>query len=203
MGFGNIVSMFIVFMCINWHDAPTRHPARGECAVRGQTNAPHLEYSPYRDAWSPAPPASLAPQRGGLPARAARGRGVPALSALRVALQRGADRPAAAGDPIVRRPDAASSRDVGMTPRRVQTVGYLVWHLSPKWRIAVDRALRQFGLTHAHYLVLAGRVSRLERIARRPIDSFLSRRLVSERPHYDPRSTRPSACLVEEQSKGV
>jgi len=34
-----------------------------------------------------------------------------------------------------------------MTPRRVQTVGYLVWHLSPKWRIAVDRALRQFGLT--------------------------------------------------------
>ena len=21
MGFGNIVSMFIVFMCINWHDA--------------------------------------------------------------------------------------------------------------------------------------------------------------------------------------
>ncbi len=41
-----------------------------------------------------------------------------------------------------------------MTPRRVQTVGYLVWLLSTKWRIAVDRALKQFGLTHAHYLVL-------------------------------------------------
>ena len=41
-----------------------------------------------------------------------------------------------------------------MTPRRVRTVGYLVWHLSTKWRIAVDRALKQFGLTHAHYLAL-------------------------------------------------
>src|SRR5215204_5012284 len=42
-----------------------------------------------------------------------------------------------------------------MTPRRVQTVGYLLWHLSLKWRVAVDRALNQFGLTHAHYLLLA------------------------------------------------
>jgi DNA-binding MarR family transcriptional regulator len=41
-----------------------------------------------------------------------------------------------------------------MTPRRVQTAGYLVWHLSTKWRVAVDRALNRFGLTHAHYLVL-------------------------------------------------
>lgn len=41
-----------------------------------------------------------------------------------------------------------------MTPRRVQTAGYLVWHLSTKWRVAVDRALHGFGLTHAHYLVL-------------------------------------------------
>jgi DNA-binding MarR family transcriptional regulator len=40
------------------------------------------------------------------------------------------------------------------TPRRVQTAGYLVWHLSTKWRVAVDRALHRFGLTHAHYLVL-------------------------------------------------
>jgi DNA-binding MarR family transcriptional regulator len=29
-----------------------------------------------------------------------------------------------------------------------------VWHLSTKWRVAVDRALNRFGLTHAHYLVL-------------------------------------------------
>jgi DNA-binding MarR family transcriptional regulator len=42
-----------------------------------------------------------------------------------------------------------------MTPRRVQTVGYLLWHLSIKWRVAVDRALNRFGLTHAHYLLLA------------------------------------------------
>jgi len=41
-----------------------------------------------------------------------------------------------------------------MTPKRVQTAGYLVWHLSTKWRVAVDRALKRFGLTHAHYLVL-------------------------------------------------
>jgi len=41
-----------------------------------------------------------------------------------------------------------------MTPPRVQTAGYLVWHLSTKWRVAVDRALHRFGLTHAHYLVL-------------------------------------------------
>jgi DNA-binding MarR family transcriptional regulator len=41
-----------------------------------------------------------------------------------------------------------------MMPRRVQTVGYLLWHLSTKWRVAVDRALNRFGLTHAHYLLL-------------------------------------------------
>jgi DNA-binding MarR family transcriptional regulator len=38
---------------------------------------------------------------------------------------------------------------------RVQTVGYLVWHLSIKWRVAVDRALSPLGLTHAHYSLLA------------------------------------------------
>src|SRR4051794_32183883 len=41
-----------------------------------------------------------------------------------------------------------------MAPQRVQTPGYLIWHLSTKWRVAVDRALRGLGLTHAHYLVL-------------------------------------------------
>jgi DNA-binding MarR family transcriptional regulator len=42
------------------------------------------------------------------------------------------------------------------TPRRVHTgAGYLIWHLSIKWRVAVDRALRRLGLTHAHYLLLA------------------------------------------------
>ena len=42
-----------------------------------------------------------------------------------------------------------------MIPRRVETVGYLLWHLSLKWRVAADRVLNRFGLTHAHYLLLA------------------------------------------------
>jgi DNA-binding MarR family transcriptional regulator len=42
-----------------------------------------------------------------------------------------------------------------MAKQRVSTVGYLVWQLSIKWRIAVDRALRPLGLTHAHYSLLA------------------------------------------------
>jgi DNA-binding MarR family transcriptional regulator len=40
-------------------------------------------------------------------------------------------------------------------PPRVRTVGYLLWHLSLRWRVAVDRALNGRGLTHAHYLLLA------------------------------------------------
>ena len=39
--------------------------------------------------------------------------------------------------------------------RRVPTAGYLVWHLSLKWRVAVDRALSPLGLTHTHYSLLA------------------------------------------------
>ncbi|WP_132125528.1 MarR family winged helix-turn-helix transcriptional regulator [Actinocrispum wychmicini] len=35
------------------------------------------------------------------------------------------------------------------------TPGYLVWRLSNKWRVSVDRALVSFGLTHAQYVVLA------------------------------------------------
>ena len=42
-----------------------------------------------------------------------------------------------------------------MMPARVRTVGYLLWHLSTRWRVAVDRALHRYGLTHAHYLLLA------------------------------------------------
>jgi len=54
-----------------------------------------------------------------------------------------------------------------MTPPRVQTAGYLVWHLSTKWRVAVDRALNRFGLTHAHYLVL-GSLSEFSRGGAKP-----------------------------------
>ncbi|MFE9426799.1 MarR family winged helix-turn-helix transcriptional regulator [Kitasatospora sp. NPDC006697] len=35
------------------------------------------------------------------------------------------------------------------------TAGYLVWSLSTKWRVAVDRAVAPLGLTHAQYVVLA------------------------------------------------
>jgi DNA-binding MarR family transcriptional regulator len=38
---------------------------------------------------------------------------------------------------------------------RVPSVGYLVWRLSNRWRVSVDRALSPLGLTHAHYALLA------------------------------------------------
>ncbi|MGW5636870.1 MarR family winged helix-turn-helix transcriptional regulator [Streptomyces sp. NPDC003832] len=33
--------------------------------------------------------------------------------------------------------------------------GYLVWRLSTKWRVAVDRAVAPLGLTHAQYALVA------------------------------------------------
>ncbi|WP_243640142.1 MarR family winged helix-turn-helix transcriptional regulator [Streptacidiphilus pinicola] len=44
-----------------------------------------------------------------------------------------------------------SESDAPMGP----TPGYLVWRLSMKWRVAVDRALVAQGLTHAQYSLLA------------------------------------------------
>ena len=35
------------------------------------------------------------------------------------------------------------------------TPGYLVWRLSTKWRVAVDRAVAPLGLTHAQYALVA------------------------------------------------
>lgn len=35
------------------------------------------------------------------------------------------------------------------------TPGFLVWRLSTKWRVAVDRALAPLGLTHAQYALVA------------------------------------------------
>ncbi|GAA2797546.1 MarR family winged helix-turn-helix transcriptional regulator [Streptomyces showdoensis] len=35
------------------------------------------------------------------------------------------------------------------------TAGFLVWRLSMKWRVAVDRALTPLGMTHAQYAVMA------------------------------------------------
>jgi MarR family transcriptional regulator, organic hydroperoxide resistance regulator len=41
------------------------------------------------------------------------------------------------------------------TGDRRPTTGSLIWHLSLKWRGAVDRALAPLGLTHAQYVLLA------------------------------------------------
>ncbi|MFJ8106025.1 MarR family winged helix-turn-helix transcriptional regulator [Streptomyces sp. NPDC096132] len=35
------------------------------------------------------------------------------------------------------------------------TPGYLVWRLSTKWRVAVDRAVAPLGLTHAQYSLVS------------------------------------------------
>ncbi|MGW1185026.1 MarR family winged helix-turn-helix transcriptional regulator [Streptomyces drozdowiczii] len=35
------------------------------------------------------------------------------------------------------------------------TPGFLVWRLSMKWRVAIDRALAPLGLTHAQYSLVA------------------------------------------------
>lgn len=37
----------------------------------------------------------------------------------------------------------------------MSTPGHLIWRLSTKWRVAVDRALAPQGLTHAQYVFLA------------------------------------------------
>jgi MarR family transcriptional regulator, organic hydroperoxide resistance regulator len=47
------------------------------------------------------------------------------------------------------------------------TPGHLVWRLSMKWRVAVDRALAPLGLTHAQYVLLASLYA-IESAGRRP-----------------------------------
>jgi MarR family transcriptional regulator, organic hydroperoxide resistance regulator len=53
------------------------------------------------------------------------------------------------------------------------TPGYLVWRLSMKWRVAVDRALAPLGLTHAQYVLLSSLYG-LERAGRRPTQRELA-----------------------------
>ncbi|GGW89573.1 MarR family winged helix-turn-helix transcriptional regulator [Streptomyces chryseus] len=47
------------------------------------------------------------------------------------------------------------------------TPGFLVWRLSMRWRVAVDRALGPLGLTHAQYSLLASLLG-MEHAGRRP-----------------------------------
>ncbi|MEV7443267.1 MarR family transcriptional regulator [Streptomyces sp. NPDC091204] len=41
------------------------------------------------------------------------------------------------------------------SPTEGATAGFLVWRLSTKWRVAVDRAVAPPGLTHAQYALMA------------------------------------------------
>ncbi|REE96708.1 MarR family winged helix-turn-helix transcriptional regulator [Thermomonospora umbrina] len=45
--------------------------------------------------------------------------------------------------------------------------GYLLWHVSLRWRVATDRALAPLGLTHAQYALVASLYS-MERGGARP-----------------------------------
>jgi MarR family transcriptional regulator, organic hydroperoxide resistance regulator len=47
------------------------------------------------------------------------------------------------------------------------TPGFLVWRLSMKWRVAVDRAVAPLGLTHAQYSLVASLFG-MHRAGRRP-----------------------------------
>jgi DNA-binding MarR family transcriptional regulator len=53
------------------------------------------------------------------------------------------------------------------------TPGFLVWRLSMKWRVAVDRALAPLGLTHAQYSLL-GSLSGMQRSGHRPTQRELA-----------------------------
>jgi MarR family transcriptional regulator, organic hydroperoxide resistance regulator len=51
--------------------------------------------------------------------------------------------------------EIVSMYSIDMSEERMPTPGFLVWRLSMKWRVAVDRAVGPLGLTHAQYSVLA------------------------------------------------
>ena len=51
--------------------------------------------------------------------------------------------------------EIVSMYSVDVPEERAPTPGFLVWRLSMKWRVAVDRAVAPLGLTHAEYSVLS------------------------------------------------
>ncbi|MEU9094452.1 MarR family winged helix-turn-helix transcriptional regulator [Streptomyces sp. NPDC087901] len=53
------------------------------------------------------------------------------------------------------------------------TPGFLVWRLSMKWRVAIDRALGPLGLTHAQYSLL-GSLLGMQRAGLRPSQRALA-----------------------------
>ncbi|MGW8887169.1 MarR family winged helix-turn-helix transcriptional regulator [Streptomyces sp. NPDC055749] len=60
-----------------------------------------------------------------------------------------------------------SSTDGTSRPPAGPTPGFLVWRLSMKWRVGVDRTLAPLGLTHAQYSLL-GSLLDLQRDGTRP-----------------------------------
>ncbi|MEZ0064448.1 DNA-binding MarR family transcriptional regulator [Streptacidiphilus sp. MAP12-20] len=52
-------------------------------------------------------------------------------------------------------------------PKSGPTPGFLVWRLSLKWRVAVDRAVAPLGLTHAKYSLVSSLYG-MQRAGRRP-----------------------------------
>ncbi|GAA2750322.1 MarR family winged helix-turn-helix transcriptional regulator [Kitasatospora cinereorecta] len=77
------------------------------------------------------------------------------------------------------------------------TPGFLVWRLSMKWRVAVDRALAPLGLTHAQYSLL-GSLLGMHRSGLRPSQRELADHTGLE-PLYVSKLARvlESAGLVE------
>jgi hypothetical protein len=53
------------------------------------------------------------------------------------------------------------------TVPKVRLPGFLVWRLSMKWRVAVDRAVAPLGLTHAQYSLVAS-LHGMQRSGERP-----------------------------------
>ncbi|WP_328752321.1 MarR family transcriptional regulator [Streptomyces sp. NBC_00285] len=60
------------------------------------------------------------------------------------------------------------------------TPGFLVWRLSMKWRVAVDRAVAPLGLTHAQYSLVASLYG-MQRAGERP-----SQRRLADRTGLEP-----------------
>ncbi|MGW1674323.1 MarR family winged helix-turn-helix transcriptional regulator [Streptomyces sp. NPDC002324] len=99
------------------------------------------------------------------------------------------------------------------------TPGFLVWRLSVKWRVAVDRAVAPLGLTHAQYALVASLYG-MHRTGQRPSQreladhtglealyvSKLARALESagllERAR-DPRDPRAVRLALTEQGRDV
>jgi DNA-binding MarR family transcriptional regulator len=71
------------------------------------------------------------------------------------------------------------------------TTGYLIWRVSLKWRVAVDRALGPLGLTHAQYSLLSS-LYWLSRSGAQP-----SQRQVADWSGLDPMYTSKLARALE------